>query len=53
MNYIESSVSGNSKTMLESAGTTNGREVKECADVGVMIRESTVGVTMGPPADSE
>ena len=39
--------------MRESAGTTNGRDVKECADAGVMIRESTVGVTMGPPADNE
>ena len=38
---------------LESAGITKGRDVRVCAAVGVMINESTFGVTIGPPADSE
>ena len=39
--------------IFELPGTTKGREVKVWAEVGVIIMESTLGVTIGPPADKE
>ena len=39
--------------IVEFPGTTNGLEVRVWADVGVIIIESTFGVTIGPPADKE
>ena len=39
--------------IFDDAGTTRGREVNVCAAVGVIISESTLGVTIGPPADNE
>ena len=38
---------------MDEAGTTSGREVSECGAVGVIIKESTLGVIIGPPADNE
>ena len=32
---------------------TRGREVREWADIGVITNQSTLGVTIGPPADKE
>ena len=40
-------------TISEDAGMTSGRDVNVCAAVGVIMSESTFGVTIGPPADSE
>ena len=50
---MESPTLGKLIMIFDDAGTTRGREVNVCAAVGVMISESTLGVTIGPPADNE
>ena len=39
--------------MSTSEGNTNGLEVKECGEIGVIKMENTSGCTIGPPEDKE
>ena len=39
--------------MTTESGTTNGRWVSECGETGVITKALTVGISTGPPAESE
>ena len=52
-NRIESAELEKLTLIFERPGTTKGLEVRLWAEVGVIIIESTLGVTIGPPAERE